>query len=84
MGALTVADFLDDEGVEADLVDALLQAIRHIDLLYFAMQALHLGVAQLRTQDLIIELLYAHIHIYKHEGQPRTVTGEKNDTSRAL
>lgn len=55
-------DFLDDKGVEADLVDALLQAIRHVDLLDLAMQALHLRVTQLRTQDLIIELLYTHTH----------------------
>lgn len=58
--ALTVADFLDDEGVEADLVDALLQAIGHIDLLYLTMQGAHLRITQLRTQDLIIELFYTH------------------------
>lgn len=60
--ALTVADFLDDEGVEADLVDALLQAIGHIDLLYLTMQGAHLRITQLRTQDLIIELFYTHKH----------------------
>lgn len=55
---LTVVDFLYDEGVKADLVDALLQTIRLMDLLHLLMQALHLRVAQIRTQDLVIKLLY--------------------------
>lgn len=64
MQTLTIANFLNDEGVKADLVNALLQAICHIDLLYFTMQALHFRVTQLRTQDLIIELLYTHTHTH--------------------
>lgn len=54
---LTVVDLLYDEGVKADLVDALLQTVRSIDLLHLLMQTLHLCVTQIRTQDPVIKLL---------------------------
>lgn len=54
---LTVVDLIYDEGVKADLVDALLQTVRLIDLLHLLMQTLHLSVTQIRTQDPVIKLL---------------------------
>lgn len=54
---LTVMDLIYDEGVKADFVDALLQTVSLIDLLYLLMQTLHLCVTQIRTQDAVIKLL---------------------------
>lgn len=55
---LTVPDLLHDEPVEADLVDALVQAVGLVDVQHLAVQPLQLRVAQIRTQDLIVELLW--------------------------
>lgn len=55
---LTVADFLNNKGVKADFVNALIQAVGFVDLLHLAMQTFHLGVIQVRTKDFIIELLW--------------------------
>lgn len=56
--ALTVADLLHDEPVEADLVDALVQAVGLVDVQHLVVQTLQLAVAQLGTQDLIVKLLW--------------------------
>lgn len=55
---LTVPDLLHDELVEADLVDALVQAVGLVDVHHLAVQTLQLSVAQIWTQDLIVELLW--------------------------
>lgn len=54
---LTVPDLVHDERVEADLVDALVQAVRLVDVQHLAVETLQLAVAQVRLQDLIVELL---------------------------
>lgn len=54
---LTVPDLLHDEPVEVDLVDALVQAVGLVDVQHLPMEAPQLRLAQLRTQDLIVELL---------------------------
>lgn len=53
----TVADFFHYERVEADLVNALVQAVGVIDLPQFFVEHHLLGVRQLRAQDPIVELL---------------------------
>lgn len=55
---LTVPDLLHDERVEADLVDALVQAVGLVDVQHLAVQTPQLVVAQLRTQDLVVKLLW--------------------------
>lgn len=55
---LTVPDLLHDELVEVDLVDALVQAVGLVDVLHLRVQTLQLGVAQLWTQDPVVELLW--------------------------
>jgi hypothetical protein len=54
----TVAYLLHDEGVEADLVQALLQAVGCVDLPHLLVQQHLLSVCQLGAQDLIVELLW--------------------------
>lgn len=56
-GWRTVADFFHDERVEADLVDALVQAVGLVDLPQFFVEHHLLGVRQLRAQDPVVELL---------------------------
>jgi hypothetical protein len=68
LAELTVSYFLDDEGVKADLVDAFFQAVGLIKVLHLSMQALQLRVTQLRTQDLIIELLWNDMKEKKMNG----------------
>lgn len=53
----TVADFFHDERVEADLVDALVQAVGLIDLPQFFVERHLLGVREIRAQDPVVELL---------------------------
>jgi len=53
----TVAYFFHDEGVEADLVDALVQAVGGVDLLHLRVERHLLRVRQLGAQDLVVELL---------------------------
>lgn len=63
----TVADFFHYERIEADLVDALVQAVGLIDLPQFFVEHHLLGVRQLRTQDPIVELLWED---KGHTGRP--------------
>lgn len=53
----TVAYFFHYEGVEADLVDALVQTVGLVDLLHLFVEHHLLGVGQLGTQDPVVELL---------------------------
>lgn len=55
---LTVPYLFYDERVEADLVDALLEAVRLVHVHHLAVQMQQLQVAQLRTKDLIVKLLW--------------------------
>ena len=54
----TIADFFHDEGVEADLVDALVEAVGGVDLPHLLVEQHLLRVRQLRAQDLVVELLW--------------------------
>lgn len=55
---LTVPYLFYDERVEADLVDALLEAVRLVHVHHLAVQMQQLRVAQFRTKDLIVKLLW--------------------------
>ena len=54
---LTVSDFFHDEGVEANLINALIQTVGYIELLHLLVQHELLRISQFWTQDLVIELL---------------------------
>lgn len=53
----TVAYFLHDKRVEANLVHALVQAVSLVDLPQLLVKRLLLGVRQLRAQNPVVELL---------------------------
>lgn len=53
----TVADFLHNKGVKANLVHALIQAVSLVDLPQLLVKHLLLGVRQLRAEDPVVELL---------------------------
>lgn len=55
---LTVSDLLHDRRVEVDLVDAFVQAVGLVDVHHLGMETLQLRLAQLWTQDLVVELLW--------------------------
>lgn len=54
----TVAYLLHDERVEADLVHALIQTVRFVDLLQLLVEHLFLWVRQLRAQNPVVEFLW--------------------------
>lgn len=55
---LTVSDLLHNEGVKADLIDALLQAVGLVDLLHLLVKHHLLRVGQLGTQNPVVEFLW--------------------------
>lgn len=61
---LTVPYLFYDERVEADLVDALLKAVRLVHVHHLAVQMQQLRVAQFRTKDLIVKLLWGKKKFY--------------------
>lgn len=65
---LTVPDLLHDELVKADLVDALVQAVGPVDVQHLCVQTLQLAVAQLWTQDPVVELLWRTTHTHVRDG----------------
>lgn len=80
---LTVPYLFYDERVEADLVDALLEAVRLVHVHHLAVQMQQLRVAQFRTKDLIVKLLWGKKsfiqsvrHIY--------ITGSNRDLTACL
>lgn len=54
---LTVPDFFHNERVKANLVNALIQTVGRVDLLYLLVEHQLFSIRQFRTQDLVIELL---------------------------
>lgn len=61
---LTVPYLFYDDRVEADLVDALLKAVRLVHVHHLAVQMQQLRVAQFRTKDLIVKLLWGKKKFY--------------------
>ena len=56
--SLTIAYFFHDEGVEADLVNALVQTVGLVDLLHLLVEHHLLRVWQLRAKYPVVELLW--------------------------
>lgn len=56
----TLPDVIHGGAVQIDLVDALVQAVRPVDVRHLAVQTAQLRVGQLRTQDLVVELLWGN------------------------